>query len=284
MLRWAIQALAALAVLYVVGTNIFLSTSLFGKVIDAEPDTIDIHYRSGWSVVPGRIHAKDLSIRGRDSHVDWILRLEDAEFDISFVALANKRFDVSRVRGTGISFRVRRRLDAPPTAPDQGADLPPIEGVGAYSGRPHHPPSPDVWSDADYHLWTAHLEQVHAEDVREVWIDRVRFEGSARMTGRFYFKPLRLVDVGPAHVDVRNGRVLAGAAVLVDTLDGSSADVTARFDPRTADVLHHVSLGLAPTPGVRASPIPSSAARGVSPRRCRGAPPRAQMKNDSRGR
>jgi hypothetical protein len=259
-LRGAIRVLVVLAVTYLVGMNVFLSTSLFARVVDAEADTIDIHYRSGWSVVPGRIHAKGLSIRGRDSHVDWILRLDDAEFDMSFAALVKKRFDVSRVRGTRISFRLRRRLDAPPTAPGQVADLPPIEGFGAYSVRPHAPPSPDVWSDAAYHLWTAHLEHILAEDVREVWVDRIRFEGSARITGRFYFKPLRVVDVGPVYLEVGKGSVHAGAAALVDALDGSSADITlARLDPRTADFLHHVSLGLEAhgiCPNMVALPLP----------------------------
>ena len=248
LLRVAIEALVALALLYLVGINVFLSTPLFAKVIDADPDTIDIHYRRGWSVVPGHIHAKDLSIRGRDRHVEWILRLDEADFDMSFAALAKARFDVSRVHGTGISFRVRRRLDAPPTTPEQVADLPPIEGFAAYSVRPRTAPSADLWSDLDYHLWTAHLEELVADDVREVWIDRVRFEGSARIAGRFYFKPLRAVDVGPVHIEVRQGSVREGASILVDGLGGSRADVTvAQFDPRTADaadLLHHVSVAL----------------------------------------
>ena len=247
-LRAAVKGLVALALFYVVGMNIFLSTSLFEKVIDGQPEVIDIHYRTGWSVVPGRIHAKDLSIRGRDSHVEWILRLDEADFDMSFVALAKRRFDVSRVHGTGISFRLRKRLDAPPTSPEQVANLPPIEGFGAYSVHPPRTPSAELWSDADYHLWTAHLENVVADDVRELWIDHVRFDGSARIDGRFYFKPIRAVDVGPAHIEIRDGRVREGESILVDGLGGSRADATlAQFDPRTAelpDLLHHVSIAL----------------------------------------
>jgi hypothetical protein len=258
----AVKALVALALLYVVGMNAFLSTPLFSKAINGRSETIDIRYRSAWSVLPGRVHAKELAIRGRDSSVEWILRLDEAEFDMSFAALAKQRFEVSRVHGSGISFRLRQRLDAPPTAPERVADLPPIEGFGPFSVRPSGPPSPGLWSDADYHLWTAHLERIVADDVREVWIDHVRFEGSATIAGRFHFKPLRAMDVGPAHIEVRGGAVHQGAATLADGLGGSRADVTiAPLDPRMIDasgLLHHLSVRLdarGTCPDIAALPI-----------------------------
>src|SRR6202044_1004215 len=103
--------------------------------------------------------------------------------------------------------------------------------------------SPATWSDDKYNLWTADLENVVAEDLREVWIDDSRFEGSARIDGRFYFKPLRAVNVGPAKITVARGAVLTGPKTLVDDLAGTTLVVAlSTLDPRTAegdDFLHH---------------------------------------------
>jgi hypothetical protein len=251
------------AVVYAVAMNVFLSTSLFARVIDGQPDVIDIHFDRGWSVVPGHIHAKNLSIRGRDGDIEWILRLDSVEFDVAFHALAQQRFEASHVYGRGISFRLRQRLDAPPRSLDEVANLPPIEGTGPYAVHP--PPGPDLqkWSDAAYHLWTGHLEDVVASDVREVWIDNAHFVGSAKITGRFYFKPVRLADVGPIHIDVREGHVQTGDTIVVDRLAGASADVRVfPFDPRTAhgmDLVRHVMLSatLHPTcPDIARLPLP----------------------------
>ncbi len=41
-----------MAVLYLAGINIFLSTGLFEDLVDADPKTIDIHYERGWSIAP----------------------------------------------------------------------------------------------------------------------------------------------------------------------------------------------------------------------------------------
>ena len=242
--RWrAVRVMRALAItvvalfaLYLVVINVFLSTSLFAKVVNAKPETIDIHYRRSWSILPGVIHAKDLSIRGRDDNVEWILRLDDVEFGVKFAALARRRFETTYVRGRGTSFRLRRRLAQPPASAAQVADLPPIDDLPPYSVRPASVPSAGLWSDKAYNLWTAHLEDVISQDTREVWIDRMHFQGSARITGRFLLRPLRAVEVGPIHVSVPHGDVSIGDSSAVERLDGSTADVTLeRFDPRVAN-------------------------------------------------
>lgn len=267
-MRVSLVTLASLELAYVVAVNGFLSTPLFEKVINGDPDTIAIHYRTGWSLVPGRIHASGLSIRGRDRRVEWLLRIDEADFTMSFLALARREFTVSRVHGAGLSFRLRQRLARPPATPEEAASLPPIDGFGPYSVRPDTAPGSDLWSDADYRLWTAHLEEITAADVRELWIDHVRFEGSAAVSGRFYLKPLRAVEVGPAVVLVHVGRVSRGASTLAEGLAGSRADLTVeRFDPRTSgggDIAHRASLdldvhGSAPEMSALPWPLPARA-------------------------
>jgi hypothetical protein len=236
----------SLALLYVLGINVFLSTPLFGRVVNAKPDIVDVHYERAWSLLPWSIHARKLSVRGRDGDVEWMLRLDEVEFGVSFAALVRMRFEATHVRGQGVSFRLRQRLSTPPASPDEVADLPPIEGLPPYSLRPPEKPNPAKWSDAGYDLWTAHLEDVIAAGTREVWIDHARFEGDARIEGRFFLKPMRAVEVGPVRVAVATGEVRTGRGPIAGALDGSTLDATvARFDPRAAggaEILHRASL------------------------------------------
>ncbi len=241
------MAVLSLYVLYVVGMNVFLSTSLFDRVVNQAPEMLDVHYRDGWSIFPGRIHARELSIRSSDNNVEWRLSIDEIEFDVHLLALVQRRFDVARAHGRGISMRIRQKLDAWPDTIDEIAQLPPIDGFPAFSVRPAGPPSLERWEDSKYELWTIRLEDVIAEDVREVWIDRGRFEGDAHITGRFYLKPIRAVEIGPAHVLVRTGRVTAGASAALANRVGGTADVTAeRFDPRAIEgngVLRYFTIG-----------------------------------------
>ncbi|AKV00661.1 hypothetical protein AKJ09_07324 [Labilithrix luteola] len=229
------MALLSLALVYVVGINVFLSTPLFHAVMKGAEDDVAIRYERGWSILPGRVHAKQLSIRGRDSNVEWILRIDDANFDVSLFNLARQRFLVSRVHGKGVTFRVRQRLEHPPTSPAEVAHLPPIEGLPPWSLRPPDAgKSPERWSDEAYHLWTVGLENVTAEDVREIWFDRERFEGLADIRGRFYLKPLRQVNVGPVNIDVHEGSIATGGPSLITPLVGTAEVAIATFDPRIA--------------------------------------------------
>jgi hypothetical protein len=240
--RWFVRlpvalVLLALAapILYAVAINVFLSTSLFERVVDGKPQTIDIHYRRGWSWVPGHIHAKDLSIRGRDGSVEWVLRLDDVEFDVHFAAFTRRGFEADHVHGRGITFRLRQRLASPPSSPDEVSDLPPIDGLPPYSMKPPPEPDPGYYDDSQYRLWHAHLEDIVADDVREIWIDHARFEGNMRIGGRFDFHPQRRVDIGPVRIDVREGSVRSGVGVLADKLAGAAVRVTERpFDARVA--------------------------------------------------
>lgn len=239
------MALLSLYAAYVVAMNVFLSTSLFQKVVGREPETIDIHFRRGWSLWPVKIHADDLSIRGRDSNIEWVLRIDDVDFDVDLLALAKMKFVVPQVHGRGIAMRIRSRLDAPPASEEEVRGLPPVDGLAPWSVRPTDVDHSDVWSDETYKLWTAHLERIQADDVRELWIDKVRFRGHADIQGRFFFKPIRVVDVGPTHVTVREGVVDVQEQRAAEAI-GGSLDVTVRpLDPRvtkTGDFFHHLDF------------------------------------------
>lgn len=231
-LRGALVAFFSLALLYVVGVNLFLSSSLFEAALGRDPDTIAIGFDRGWSILPGRVHCTNLVIRGRDSSLEWLVRIDDADVDISLLQLVQKRFSASRVHARGSSFRMRKRLTSEPKSDAEVAHLPPIEGLPPWSLKPKKEANADVWSNKAYHLWSVDLEHIEAEDLREVWVDNERFEGHADVRGRFYFKPLRVVDVGPVHVVMREGMVSTKGPAVVSPMVGTVDLRIPPFDPR----------------------------------------------------
>jgi hypothetical protein len=232
---------------YLLAMNAFLSTPLFEKAIDGTPLIVDIHYTRGWSFFPTRIHARGLSIRGTDSHVEWILRFDEVDFDCSLLALARQQFHVTRARGSGITFRARLKVAAPAATDAHVASLPPIDSLGPVGFIPSEPPSPAKWNDKAWHLWTVEIDDAIAEHVREVWIEGGRLEGDARVAGGFLLKPMRAAYVGPAHVDVRRGSVDWEGRTVAEPLVASLDFTLARFDPRYAtgaDLFPRISLAV----------------------------------------
>lgn len=241
-------AVLSLYVLYVAALNVFLSTSLFEKVLDGDPETLFISFERGWSVWPGHVQARHLTIRSSDSHVQWVLRIDRCAFDVSFFDLAvHKKFHVTHVDGTGVSFQARQRVPSPEATPAYVDALPPIPGFPRIPLPTGSPPNLlEKWNDRYYHLWRVELEDVTANDVREVWIDSVRFEGSARVKGGFRLIPIREAFVAPSHVDVAFGRVTVKDRVVADPVAGAIDVTLASFDPRTIggdELLHRVTVG-----------------------------------------
>jgi hypothetical protein len=221
--------------LYVVASNVFLSTSLFDRVVNHDRMALDVHYDHGWSLWPSTIHAKHVSIRSSDSNVMWLLKLDDVTFDVALLDLPRRRFTVESAHGRGISMRLQTKRKTYPDHQDEIRNLPPIDGFPAFAVRPAGPPHPEVWDDDQYHLIDVHLDRVHADDVREVWIDDYRFSGHANLQGRFHLKPIRELDVGPVHGDVLAGEVEQGfGRTLVHDLAGKFDVTVASFDPRDA--------------------------------------------------
>ena len=110
------------------------------------------------------------------------------------------------MRGEGLSLRARRRLDeVTPSA----AALPPVPGFRDPPRKDVGPPEPPL-TDENYHLWGVQLDDVVAEHVREVWVDTVRCAGDLTVRGRWFLRPLRSLEVGPAVVDLRSAEVSFG--------------------------------------------------------------------------
>ncbi len=260
------KLLACAAALYVIGLNVFLETRLFRNAINQDISALRVEYTSAYSILPGQIHVEGLTIRGRDSAVEWILRIDSCDFRIAFSELIHKRFHASHVRATGLAMRARLRIDPADATPGLVAALPPVPG---FSDPPYLGPAPPLLTDANYHLWMVRLDDVDVQHVREVWIQTIRGEGDMRVRGRWLFRPVRWLEVGPASVDVAALDVWVGGRPLATNLHGHVEATVHPFDVREPDgleVLRYVSAttqlrGVAMTANALTTLLPASDVR-----------------------
>jgi hypothetical protein len=225
--------------------NAFLQTRCFRRAISFSPEEFRVEYTRAYSILPGKIHVEGLSIRGSDGAVEWILKLDRCDFRVQFLDLLHRQFHADHVRGSGLSMRLRLRLKQEEATPDVVAALPPVPGFSdppyLEIGVPTLPPT-----DVEYKLWSVRLDDVDAEHVREIWIHTLRYAGDMRVRGRWLFRPVRWLEVGPATVDVNSIDISYGpTSPLFTGLRGSIETTVHPFDVRKPDgteILRYVSL------------------------------------------
>ncbi len=236
-LRFVLLSTIGLYVVYLVAGNVFLSSSLFDHFVNASPADVSIRYRTAWTLLPGRVHAEGLSIRGRDSSIEWIVRIDEVDFGVSLLAFTRKTFKITHAEANAYTMRVRPRLAAPPKSRAEYGNLPPIEGLPPYGVKTPKTAADiaELTSDDAYHLWTIEMENLTVRSMRELWIGSARFEGDVHAEGGFFFKPLRRVEVYPAKWVIREGRFTIDGREVAAALGGFGTFSQARFDPRTVE-------------------------------------------------
>jgi hypothetical protein len=242
--RWAKRIAIGFAIFWIVvvaGSNVFLKTSLFKDLMAFDPQAMTMEYSSAYSWFPCRVHAENLTVRGSDSHVQWLLTVDHLDTFIWPWEFAKQRIHASHVHANGVSFVVRTRFAPGEITPDLLTSLPRIPG---FSDPPLTIPIPPPPSDADYNLWSANLEEVTADHVREVWVDTVRATGDIRITGRWFFRPLRELDFGPSNIEINKVDVNDGNLPLARGIDGNVELRIFPFDvrvPQGLDMLDQFS-------------------------------------------
>lgn len=230
-------SILSLSALYLAGMNLILRTSILRRLLSMDPDDIVVDYANAHSWLPGKIHVEGLKIRGSDSNIEWLLKLDRCDFSVSFLALTHRRFSASHVVGDGLAFRVRLRFDT--ATPEHVAAIPPIDGFAGLPLKKDRPATPPP-TDAQYKLWSVDLEDVDARHVRELWIDTIRVTGELRVRGRWLFRPVRWLDVGPAIVDINTVAIASGSTFLARDLQGALDMRVHPFDVRVPNGLEIV--------------------------------------------
>lgn len=225
--RRVLVGIVALAVVFFVGyaaaAKWLLSGPRLRALINTTPETSWIEYDSAVSIWPGIVRLKNIRIRGSDQNVQWIVRIAEARAEYAVGALFARTFRVTRLTGSGLSFRLREKI-----APDKTvSNLPPIEG---FSDPPLRKTGPETPPPED--PWTVEVGAISLNDFEEIWFDAYRFQGEARLRGQFHLRPGQQARVGPAEIEFQSGKLALAGRPVVANLAGRLGASIAEWDPR----------------------------------------------------
>jgi hypothetical protein len=226
-LLWSVGAAAVLFAAHVAGARWLLSGPKLRSWINTDPVSMRIDYEEARMPWPGRLELKGLQIRGSDDNVQWVIVLAHAKVDFSVLGLFGKTFRPLHVRGSGLSFRLRNKLEPGKVDRRFAELLPPIPGFSdpPLRAAPRPPSEPG-------RPWSIDVRNIRVEKFDEIWIDVYRYRGSARLDGRFFLRPGLLARVGPAAIDIPGGDVRLGEDPILLGATGRIAATMDSWDPR----------------------------------------------------
>ncbi len=235
--RTLFQLTAVVAVLwsvYLLAANLFLATDLGPRTINRKPEKLEVEWRRAWSWVPGLVEVRGLRIRVQNRKVQWRAEIESAKVPISLHLLPLKRFQSAGVRGTGLDFRLRRRLDAfdeddPPDLEALKRWAPEIPGLD----NPPAPPPEELYERADGgRPWRVELLDLKLRSGRQIWIDSVLVDRAGDLSADFDFTVGRELELEGSALTARGAELIVAGETAARELDLDLSVQLAPFEPR----------------------------------------------------
>jgi len=222
-------ALAGVELLYLVAANLFLNLGMLPWAFESTSQ-VKATISSGWSVWPGRAHVRNARLTFQDKNLQFSIDMAHGSLTVHLSELAQRRFHASHLRGEGIAFRMRNRIDPWDKHEPFVGTLPPIAEFSSPAVLEAYVPEKPI-SDAEYNLWIVHFDDVDV-GVSELWAQSFRYRGKGRARGQFQLTPARSVWVGPASLDLEPGLLSAGGYRIAPGLHGHIECTVYPFDVR----------------------------------------------------
>lgn len=247
-IRAALVFVVALFALYLIVGNGLLLARVPVRYFEGRTQSVRISYDSAWTWWPGAVWASDLVVAIQQRGEELEFRAEEASGKVHVDDLVRGTFRLTRLDADELSFRFRSRRDDLAAAEAASVMLPPIAAFGALAVKDGTPKSVPP-TDADYDKWRVVVD-VDRASVREVWVEGLRFQGPAAVSGGIDFKPYRWVRVPPTAVRIEGGsfqRVGLSPPDLVVDVDARARLTVPHFpvDLDAVDLLRFMDLDLA---------------------------------------
>jgi hypothetical protein len=273
-LRIAVYVVAGAFLVYLLAANVILRTHLLRGWISDDEKELKLEYRSAWSLYPGHVALRDLSLRYQDSNMQMLILMDRATLNVDLLALTKRTLRVSKLTAEGLTYRLRQKLETVDGQEERVRAFPPIPGFAdpPVEHKVTKPPIPDD----QYKLWTFDLPDISAS-LREVWTMEFRYRGEGTVHGGFHVKPQRTVLVLPSVMLTHGGLYSLGDRDLIRGGEGRLDAQLGPFDvriPHGVEVLRYLSGGLHQhgelvVPSIAATYLPKDAdvdvTRGVGP-------------------
>src|SRR5262245_1475370 len=166
-----------LEIAYVAGANAVLDSSWARQVVNRKPDRLQLQWSRAWTWVPGVVHVTGLKMRAQTRRVQWYSTTERAVVSLDLLPLAMRRFHARSVRGEGVTFLLRRRLDTLQGAAPAPDTWPEIPGL-------LNPPPDAPYVPRSKRPWKLRIDDARLDRVRTIWVDSLRLDGEGVATGR----------------------------------------------------------------------------------------------------
>jgi len=189
---------------YPVAANMILALGGVQKMFEGT-DQVKVNFRRAWSFWPGHVHVEGVRLTMQDRNVEFSLDLAHADVDIRLFDLVHRTLHATKVRGDGVVFRFRHRIQPESAGASFVTALPPIPEFEDPPLRLADAPTAPL-DEAHYNLWTVQMEDVDVR-VQDLWAQMLRYEGDGHARGAFYLRPAKRLWVGPAELTLTSGKV-----------------------------------------------------------------------------
>ena len=192
-LFWTLGGLLVLEVLY----NAVLVTGLLATVINHfTHERPRVEWSRAWSLVPGRVHVRDLKLRQEKANGgSWQLSMDDVTVNLSLFSLLKRTLKTDSLDVRGLSVQVR-------SSPQETGEE-----------KPRKPPPADPWK--------LFLHGVRVQEVHELAVQAVRLTGVTAASGSLELVPGHRVSVRDARVQLGSGELSYDEATVVRIEQGS---------------------------------------------------------------
>ncbi|QRN99388.1 hypothetical protein JRI60_10370 [Archangium violaceum] len=173
--------------------NVLLATGLLARVLNPLfADRMQVGWSHGWSVVPGTVHVRELTLTRQepgDGH--WRLDIDRAEVNLSLLGLLRRRFETESLDVQGLRVRIH------PGKPRSGE----LELEGA--------------------PWKLMLHGVTVHDVHALEVDEVRLTGITEVTGEMEMEAGQRISIRDVRLKLGRGALTLQGEAMAHVEEGT---------------------------------------------------------------
>ena len=200
--------LAGAVALYIFGGNWALNSGFLENLLSRHPERFKIEWESGKFSLPGTFKLQGLTIKSRSAGRETLIKADKCALNIRPLKLFLCKADFKDAEAEGFTLWTRRNGESgvqDPLAPP----IPKILPGKARQGGGGKMASP----------WSIHFEKLNIKDIREIWIDSYRTNGTSSAEGSFYFRIRGAMEARDVRFSLKEATMRKGAETIATGLD-----------------------------------------------------------------